>query len=48
MFRLNFGEMEDLNHNDKPLSNGATEDELSRNCNQYSEEIGSTHTEEKE
>ena len=47
-FRLKFGEMEDSNHNDKPSSNGDTEDELPRNCNQSSEEIGSPHTEEKQ
>ena len=48
MFRLNFGEMEDLSHNDKPLSNGTTEDELPRNFDQSSEEIGSPHIEEKQ
>ena len=46
LFRLKFGEMEDSNHNDKPSRNRAIKDELPRNSNQASEEIGIPHTEE--
>lgn len=47
MYRLKFAEMEDLNLSDKPSSNGVAEGKYPECCNQSSDEIGSSQSEER-